>query len=88
MKCSFHCSGKGGWDGSDIDIDQESHNGYIRCHSFHLTSFAVLVDISGGSTDQVHVTNSDYANHVIVVCREEKRKLPCQLYRTLGVEFQ
>ena len=48
-----YCSGTSGWDSTDIKVQQESHGGRIMCHSYHLTCFVVLVDVSGGSNDMV-----------------------------------
>jgi len=44
-----HHSGSGGWDNTNVTTDR-NNNTYIECSSTHLTSFAVLVDVSGQST--------------------------------------
>ena len=50
----LYYSGDGGWDSTDVVVAQESRDGHITCHSFHLTCFVVLVDVSGGSDGQVY----------------------------------
>ena len=42
-------SGIGGWDFTNVTTD-DIDNLTIRCNTTHLTSFAVLVDVSGQST--------------------------------------
>ena len=48
--CSFlHYSRTGGWDVTGVTT-VNSNDTFITCDSTHLTSFAVLVDVSGQST--------------------------------------
>ena len=44
MICYYR--GNGGWDSTNLVIAEESQDGHITCHSFHLTCFAVLADFS------------------------------------------
>ena len=44
----YYYRGNGGWDSTNV-IAEESQDGHITCRSFHLTCFAVLVDVSGVS---------------------------------------
>lgn len=53
MFSHYYCSGDGGWDSTNIGVPQKSHNGQITCHSYHLTCFVVLTDVSGESGGQV-----------------------------------
>ena len=53
----LYYSGDGGWDSSNVVVAQESRDGHITCHSFHLTCFVVLVDdVSRGSDGHLHVS--------------------------------
>ena len=43
------CIYRGGWDTEGVTVmSTDPINSIIRCNSTHLTSFAVLVDVSGG----------------------------------------
>jgi len=42
----------GGWDTNNVEVDYKNDT-FITCNSTHLTSFAVLVDVSGGTNKVV-----------------------------------
>lgn len=49
-------AGSGGWSGEGVDFIQEkSTNVSAVCHSYHLTSFAVLVSVKH-EPEQVRIT--------------------------------
>lgn len=92
--CDVCSSGDGGWDSTNIEVAQKSHDGHITCHSFHLTCFVVLVDVSGelsgGQLYQVTgymsvniqaiVDHVDY--HIMVVGKSRKyRSVNCNIHR-------
>lgn len=68
------CSGSGGWDVTGVTAVNDNDT-FITCRSVHLTSFAVLVDVSGTST------------RVIIVIRTYKT-IRFSLYETFRVKLK
>ena len=52
MNCDVSHSVTGGWDTNNVVV-VDVNDTFITCNSTHLTSFAVLVDVSGGTSKQV-----------------------------------
>jgi len=52
LSYTIHHSGSGGWDTTGVTTI-DSNDTFITCSSTHLTSFAVLVDVSPGQSTKV-----------------------------------
>ena len=88
MMCNLvNFSGPGGWDITGVSVDDRNDT-FIRCNSTHLTCFAVLVDISGGTSKLV--SSCIILWSYLVVCLNNRNKVKLllyQLYHILAVEF-
>ena len=76
VNCDVSHSVTGGWDTNNIVV-VDVNDTFITCNSTHLTSFAVLVDVTGGTSKQVSTQNFIllyYNFNLFAVCDREKRK--------------
>lgn len=65
-KITFYRAGNGEWafDGVEmVSVTNSNGTTVVTCQSLHLTSFAVLVDVAGGTTD---VCTAAYAATLII----------------------
>ena len=73
-------SGNGGWDVTNVttvDIDGLT----ITCNTTHLTSFAVLVDVSGPSTRVNNIIIQKFNVACFLLCNLFRVKLKVPLYQ-------
>ena len=58
---------RGGWDTEGVTVvSNDINSSTITCNSTHLTSFAVLVDVSGGH--QVWLSLSELCSKICPIC--------------------